>query len=166
MSGPPLTLVACGAPLAGRARDVGAALTAVGWSVSMVVSEAGAAWAGPGDDDRPRPEVVVACPLTFNTANKIVAGIMDTPATGMLCDALGAGLRVLAVPMVNTRLWTHPAWAATLATLDGWGVVLLDPVDGRRGAPRPVASGTGVALTEAFDPRWVVDAVGPAPLCG
>ena len=109
MTGPPLTLVVCWVPLASRAKDVAAALAGVGWSVGLLVSEAGSAWAGDGDDDRPRPRVVVASPLTFNTADKIVAGVMDTPATGTLCDALGAGLRIVAVPVVNTRLWaTRP----------------------------------------------------------
>jgi phosphopantothenoylcysteine synthetase/decarboxylase len=109
---------------------------------------------------------VVACPSTFNTANKIVVRVLDTPSTGALCDALGAGIPVVAVPMVNTRLWGHPVWATTLATLHGWGVTVLDPVDGRGGDPGPVASGTGDAVAAAFDPQWIVAAVGPAPSCG
>jgi phosphopantothenoylcysteine synthetase/decarboxylase len=165
VTGRALTLVACGAPLAGRARDVQAALTAAGWSVTLVVTEAGSAWAGQSDGSGPRAGVLVACPLTFNTANKVASGIMDTPASGALCDALGAG-RLVAVPMVNERLWAHPIWAVTIDRLSSWGVTLVDPSDGRVGAPRPVASGTGAALAAAFDPRWVVDAVGPARPCG
>jgi hypothetical protein len=68
--------------------------------------------------------------------------------------------------MANTRLWGHPAWAATLATLHQWGVTLLDPTDGGTGAPRPVDSGTGEAVAAAFNPHWVVAATGPAPSCG
>lgn len=148
-------------------RGLQTALAAAGWSVSLVVSEAGRAWAvTQGNDDRPRPDVVVACPLTFNTANKIVSGIMDTPATGALCDALGAELPVVAVPMLNTRLWAHPTWRITLATLREWGVTLLDPADGRLDAVRPVASGTGSMIATAFDPQWIVDAVEPARSCG
>jgi hypothetical protein len=161
-----LTLVACGAPLADRARDVQAALAAAGWSVSLLVSDAGRAWAGHGDDDRPRPDVVVACPLTFNTANKIVAGIMDTSATGVLCDALGAGLPVVAVPMLNNRLWAHPAWTRTLSTLREWGVILLDPADGSAREVGPVASGAGGTLATGFDPQWIVTAVEPVRSCG
>lgn len=189
--GSALTLVVCGAPLAARARDVRAALAAAGWSVSTVYSAAAAHWADGHHTDahhadgtdtdatdtttfrqdtptppRLRPGIVVACPLTFNSANKIVAGIMDTPATGVLCDALGAGVPVVAIPMANTRLWSHPAWADTLTTLRRWGVRLLDPTDGKPGLPRPVASGTGNAVTAAFDPAWVVAATGPAPSCG
>ena len=166
MTGSPLTLVVCGAPLAGRAGDVRDALSAAGWSVALLPSGAAAAWVGAGDADRPRPAAVVACPLTFNTANKLVAGIADTPPSGALCDAVGARLPVVAVPMANTRLWGHPAWAATLATLRSWGVTLVDPVDGRVGEPRPVVSGTGDAVAAAFDPQWITAALGPAPSCG
>lgn len=166
MTGRLLTLVACGAPLASRAAEVKAALVAVGWSAKLLTSDAGSAWAGESDVDRPRPDVVVACPLTFNTANKIVAGVMDTPAAGTLCDALGARLRIVAVLMVNTRLWAHPTWAATVSHLEAWDVVLVDPSDGHVGVPRPVASGTGSAVAADFDPQWIVDTVGPAPSCG
>jgi len=160
----PLTLVVCGAPLAGRAGDVRAALEAAGWSVTLLPSDAAAAWVDAPAVDRPRPSAVVACPLTFNTANKLVTGIADTPAAGALCDALGAHLPVVAVPMANTRLWGHPAWATTLTTLVQWGVTLVDPMDGRVGDPRPVASGTGDAVAAAFDPRWITAALGPP--CG
>jgi hypothetical protein len=181
-AGSALTLVVCGAPLAARARDLRAALSAAGWSVSTVYSTAATLWAysnpaGGNDTDtsqqqdtptaqRVRPDVVVACPLTFNTANKIVTGVMDTPATGVLCDALGAGVPIVAVPMANTRLWGHPTWAATLTTLHEWGVTLLDPTDGTPDRPQPVDSGTGDPVAAAFDPAWVVAATGPAPSCG
>ena len=165
MKGSPLTLVVCGAPLAVRAREVQRALSLAGWSVTLLPSGAATAWVGTGDADRPRPVAVVASPLTFNTANKLVAGIMDTPVSGALCDAVGAQLPVVVVPMANTRLWGHPVWAATLATLQGWGVTLVDPLDGHVGAPRPVTSGTGDAVSAAFDPQWIVAALGPAASC-
>lgn len=165
MTRSPLTLVVCGAPLASRARDVRAALSAAGWSVTLVVSDAASTWAAENTGERPRPVAVVACPLTFNTANKLVAGIMDTRALGALCDAIGAGVPVVAVPMANTRLWGHPRWVSTLATLQSWGVRLVDLHDGHVGAPGPVASGTGDDVAAAFDPRWIIAALGPAPSC-
>jgi flavoprotein len=155
-----LTLVVCGAPLAARAGDV-AGLLRERWSVSLVVTDAAGQWFDrPADEDRPRPDVVVACPLTFNTANKVAAGITDTSAAGALCDALGAGVPVVAVPMVNNRLWGHPVWASTLRTLSSTGVRFVDPRSGRVGAPAPVQSGTGPEVVAAFDPEWVIAAVG------
>lgn len=154
-----LTLVVCGAPLASRAGEV-AELLQERWSVSMVVTDAAGQWFDRRSDrDRPRPDAVVACPLTFNTANKVAAGIMDTGAAGALCDAIGAGVPVVAVPMVNNRLWGHPAWASTLRTLSGAGVRFVDPQTGRIGDPAPVRSGTGPDVVAAFDPGWVAAAV-------
>jgi hypothetical protein len=104
----PLTLVVCGAPLAARAAELANALSAR-WAVSVVSTEAASTWfPGATAEQRPRPERVVACPLTFNSANRVAAGIMDTSASGVLCDALGAGILVVAVPMVNDRLWDIP----------------------------------------------------------
>ncbi|MHA6630908.1 flavoprotein [Pseudonocardia sichuanensis] len=155
-----LTLVVCGAPLASRAGEVADALRER-WEVSVVVTEAASQWyAEPSEHDRPRPDLVVVCPLTFNTANKVAAGIMDTSAAGALCDALGAGVPVVAVPMVNNRLWGHPVWASTLRTLAGAGVRFVDPRSGRVGDPAPVQSGTGPEVVAAFDPAWVVAAFG------
>jgi phosphopantothenoylcysteine synthetase/decarboxylase len=155
-----LTLVVCGAPLAARAAEVVDALSRR-WIVSTVVTDAGQQWfSRPSDVDRPYPEAVVACPLTFNTANKVAAGIMDTSAAGALCDALGAGVPVVAVPMVNNRLWGHPVWASTLRTLAGAGVRFVDPRSGQSGDPAPVQSGIGPEVVGAFDPSWVVDALG------
>jgi phosphopantothenoylcysteine synthetase/decarboxylase len=155
-----LTLVVCGAPLASRAGELADALRER-WSVSVVVTEAASQWyAEPSEHGRPRPDLVVACPLTFNTANKVAAGIMDTSAAGALCDALGAGVPVVAVPMVNNRLWGHPVWASTLRTLAGAGVRFVDPRSGRVGDPAPVQSGTGPEVVAAFDPGWVVAALG------
>jgi hypothetical protein len=155
-----LTLVVCGAPLAARAADVADALRER-WSVSVVATDAANQWfSEPSEHDRPRPDLVVACPLTFNTANKAAAGIMDTSAAGALCDALGAGVPVVAVPMVNNRLWGHPEWASTLQTLAGAGVRFVDLRSGQVGDPVPVQSGTGPEVVAGFDPAWVVAAVG------
>ncbi|WP_433274683.1 flavoprotein [Pseudonocardia xinjiangensis] len=160
MAGRPLTLVVCGAPLAARAAEVANVLSAR-WVVSIVSTKAAGTWfQGATADERPRPEQVVACPLTFNSANKVTAGIMDTPASGVLCDAFGAGIPVVAVPLVNDRLWGHPAWASTLRVLREAGVRLVDPQSGRVGEVTPVRSGTGPEVVAMFDPSWVVDALG------
>jgi phosphopantothenoylcysteine synthetase/decarboxylase len=111
----------------------------------------------------PRPDRVVAFPLTFNTANKIARGIMDNQVTGALCDALGIGAPIIATLMVSDRLWGHPSWSATLRTLDQAGVQFLDPRTGHIGPPQPVESGTGGQVVDDFDPAWVVNAVKALP---
>lgn len=101
----PLTLVVCGAPLAARAGEVVDALRER-WSVSIVVTDAAGQWfSEPSEHDRPGPDLVVACPLSFNTANKVAAG----SSTGCRC-ACAVISRVLAEgdPLVwQTRLREH-----------------------------------------------------------
>lgn len=178
----PLGLVVCGAPLAARAVEVARALAADGWSLAVGLSEAGAEWidaqqlteaanepaatrrrAASEPRRAPRPDRVVAFPLTFNTANKIAAGIMDNHVTGTLCDALGNGSPIVATLMVNDRLWGHPAWPGTLAWLGDAGVRFLDPRTGHIDAPAPVLSGTGEQVVRDFDPAWIVNAVKAIP---
>lgn len=90
-----LTLVVCGAPLAARSEELAAELAALGWDVTTVLSPAAQGWrsAAPEERSDQRPAAVLAFPLTFNTANKVAVGIMDTPAAGVLCDALAPGSR-------------------------------------------------------------------------
>jgi len=70
----------------------------------------------------------VVAPATFNTINKWAAGISDTLALGLLNEALGLRLPVVAVPFPNIALAHHPAFRRSMKELEGWGVRLLfDP---------------------------------------
>jgi phosphopantothenoylcysteine synthetase/decarboxylase len=175
----PLALVVSGAPLAARTPNIARALVEQGWDVSVVATDSAGPWlddeqirvvtgqeprAQQRSPDQPkaaRPAVVVACPATFNTVNKLAAGIADSYATSLLCESLGAGVPIVAVPMVNDRLWPHPAWDVNLSRLRDAGVVFLDLRTGSS-ALAPVPSGTGEEAIEAFDPAWVVSAL-PMP---
>ncbi len=173
-----LTLVVCGAPLAYRAADVATALVEDGWNVTVVATPAGQGWLDaklveervglpPVSDYRqpfePKrghpPEQVVVCPLTFNTGSKLAAGIMDNYALGVLCEALAIGTHIVAVTMVNERLWKHPNWSHNLDVIRAGCISFVDPRTGRVGEPAPVASGTGGEIIAQFDPAWVVTAV-------
>ena len=83
----------------------------------------------PEDDDvLPAPDAIVVAPATFNTVNKWAAGISDTLALGILNEALGLGLPVIAVPFPNIALARHPAFRRSMADLEALGVRLLfDP---------------------------------------
>lgn len=167
---PNLSLIVCGAPLASRADDVFAALTDAGWAVDVLRTEAAVSWQGdegdpvapsasfrrPEDRKPPRPDAVVVCPMTFNTANKWALGIADSQPLSLLAESLGAGIRMVAVPFVNESLAGHPAWSESLARLSAAGVRLVDPNPDEPGALR---SGTGDAVTAAFDPAQVLTAL-------
>lgn len=79
-------------------------------------------------DVLPAPDAVVVAPATFNTINKLAAGISDTLALGLTNEAIGMGLPVVTVPWPNADLARHPAFPRSVATLREWGVtVILDP---------------------------------------
>lgn len=72
----------------------------------------------------PPPNLVVAAPLTFNTINKWAAGINDNAALGVLNEALGSQVPIIAAPVTNSALAAHPAYARSLDTLASAGVRL------------------------------------------
>ena len=168
------TLVVCGAPLARRAPDFVRHLIDVGWRVQVVTTPAATNWvdetalkeaAGqaprsvhrPVDSpkNREQPGAVAVVPITFNTVGKLAAGIADTYAHSALCEALGDGIPILAVPMVNNRLWGHPAWQRNVHFLTAAGVRWVSVHDGTAGPPEVVQSGTGESLVDQFDPEWI-----------
>ena len=100
----------------------------------------------PEDPDvLPPPDALVVAPATFNTINKWAAGISDTLALGLLNEAIGLAVPVVAVPTANIALIRHPAFARSVAELRASGVrVLFDP--GRYPLPTPNMGAPGAAL--------------------
>jgi phosphopantothenoylcysteine synthetase/decarboxylase len=79
-------------------------------------------------DVLPPADAVVVAPATFNTINKWAAGISDTLALGLLNEAIGLGVPIIAVPFPNVALARHPAFRRSMSELRGYGVHLLfDP---------------------------------------
>jgi phosphopantothenoylcysteine synthetase/decarboxylase len=173
-----LALVVCGAPLAARSHAVAARAVDAGWVVRVVATSSTRTWVDaaqvekvtgfpvlmeqcqPGRPKRfPPPAQVIVCSATFNTVNKLAAGIMDNYATGLLCEALASQTPMTIAPMVNNRLWPHPAWQRNLDMLVAAGMRFVDIQTGHVGRPAAVQSGTGGEVIAAFDPAWVL---GPA----
>ncbi len=142
-----LYVIACAAP---PAREAGTLITAAqreGWTVCLLVTpaavrflDAGALggltgypvrseYKDPGDPDvLPDPDAIIVAPATVNTINKWSAGICDTLALGILVEAIGKRLPIVAVPWSNPEHAAHPAVAESLARLTSWGVrVLREP---------------------------------------
>ena len=64
--------------------------------------------------------------------------------------------------MVGERLSRHPVWPATLDFLATAGITLLDPVTGQlTQTPSGIASGTGDAVADAFDPHLLLRLADP-----
>lgn len=140
---PFLYVVVCAA---GVARDVDRLFVAAqdtGWDVGVVATPQGlgfldaaaveartgypirSAWRAPGDPRPfPDPDAIAVAPATFNTVNKWAAGISDTLALGILCEAYGLGVPTAVLPAVNSSLAAHPAYAESLRRLRGMGVLV------------------------------------------
>ena len=79
-------------------------------------------------DVLPAADAMVVAPATFNTINKWAHGSSDTLALGLLNEAIGLGLPVVAVPTPNEALAKHPAFIESIDRLRSWGVdILFDP---------------------------------------
>jgi phosphopantothenoylcysteine synthetase/decarboxylase len=153
-----LYVVACAA---GVAPDVGTLISAAqeqGWGVGVVATPLGlgfldkaaveartgypvrSAWRRPGDV-RPLPpaDAIAVAPATFNTINKWAAGISDTLALGILCEAYGLGIPTAVLPYVNSAMAAHPAYAESLSRLRSMGVRISAY------EPHPPKSGGGAA---------------------
>lgn len=165
-----VALVVTAAPLARRTRDTYDALRGAGWNVTVCPTADADEWITNAPRHyylrgRIRPDAVICCPATFNTLNKWAAGINDSPALGVLNDAIGLGTPTLAVPMVGERLSRHPVWPATLNFLTTGGISVLDPVSGQlTQTPSGIVSGTGDDIADTFDPdllvNWLTKSVG------
>lgn len=150
---PFLYVVVCAA---GIAVDVGKLITAAQereWEVGVIATPLAAdgffdtaaveaqtgrpirsAWRRPGDPRPfPAPDAVVVAPATFNTVNKWAAGIADTLALGTLCEAVGLGVPVAALPCVSDALAAHSAYQDSLIRLRGMGVRFGYPYSGEEG---------------------------------
>jgi len=143
---PVLYVIACGAGPAGQLPAFVRAAQGEGWDVCVITTPAGAAFLDAGrlaeltgypvrvrykhpdePDVLPPADAFAIAPATFNTINKLAAGISDTLALGLLNEAVGLGLPIVAAPWPNSALAGHPVFEASIARLRGWGVrVILD----------------------------------------
>jgi phosphopantothenoylcysteine synthetase/decarboxylase len=140
---PFLYVVVCAAGVAG---DVGRLISAAqerGWGVGVVATPLGlgfidqeaveaqtgypirSAWRKPGDA-RPLPpaDAIAVAPASFNTVNKWAAGISDTLALGILCEAYGLGIPTAVLPYVNRAMASHPVYGESLERLREMGVLV------------------------------------------
>lgn len=75
-------------------------------------------------------EVVVVCPATANTINRMAAGLGDDLA-GALLLAHDWSKPLLLAPAMNPAMWNHPATTASVARLREWGATFIELGVGR-----------------------------------
>ncbi|MBY8878964.1 flavoprotein [Actinacidiphila acidipaludis] len=141
--GPFLYVVVCAAGNAGGVGTLIAAAQDRGWAVGVVATplamrfiDAAAvetrtgypirsAWRLPGEPrPLPPPDAIAVAPATFNTVNKWAAGLADTLALGILCEAYGLGVPTAVLPYVNAAMARHPAYEQSLDRLRDMGVLV------------------------------------------
>ncbi|WP_327375425.1 flavoprotein [Streptomyces sp. NBC_01216] len=140
---PFLYVVVCAAGIADDAHKLITAAQEQGWGVGVIATPQGlgfldteaieaqtghpirSAWRSPGDP-RPLPpaDAIAVAPATFNTVNKWAAGIADTLALGILCEAYGMGIPTVVLPYVNAAMAAHPAYGRSLDQLRDMGVLV------------------------------------------
>lgn len=139
-----LYVLACGSPLARGVGRLVALAQQDGWQVCVVTTPDGAKfidrpalarqtghpvrthYKNPGDVDAlPPADAMIVCPATVNTITKWAVGIADTLALGLLVEAQGLGVPLVAVPYTNVAMAAHPAFRAALGQLTDWGVTVL-----------------------------------------
>jgi phosphopantothenoylcysteine synthetase/decarboxylase len=169
-----LYVVVCGAgPAAHVDRLIALAMTR-SWQVQVVSTPSGMnfinvrdieALAGtkvrseyrrPGEQRSSPADAVIVAPATFNTVNKLAAGISDTYALGLLNEAVGADLPVVVLPFVNTALAGRLIFQRSVESLREEGVVVMN--DSREGNA-PHEPGTGDTCVGSFPWQAALDRI-------
>lgn len=145
---PVLYHVVCGSSMAQNAGQFVDLAQRDGWDVCVIATPDGrkfidvaalAAQSGhpvrsyyknPGEPDLlPAADAIVVAPATVNTINKWSAGITDSLALGLIVEAQGKGLPIVAMPYTNSAMAAHPAFLDSVARLRRWGVTVLFGAD-------------------------------------
>ncbi|MFE6858298.1 flavoprotein [Nocardia sp. NPDC057668] len=141
---PVLYAIVTGSP---AARDVGKLVDlaqADGWDVCVIASPDGkrfidadalAAKTGhpvrsqykepDAPDVLPPADAMIVAPLTCNSLAKWAAGISDTLPLGLLVEAVGKRIPVVAMPFSNYAQISFPALQEAMRKLSEWGVTML-----------------------------------------
>lgn len=99
-------------------------------------------------------DLVIICPATAATLNRLAAGLADD-LPGALFLAHDRRKPWLVAPAMNPAMWSHPATQASVEKLRGWGVRFLPVGEGRTacgesGEGRLAEPGAIVAAVEAI----------------
>lgn len=139
-----LYLVVCGAPPASHIGEFVSLAQRAEWNVGVIATPEATKFFDtralqtltgypvrveyrmPGESDPlPEPDAIVVAPATFNTLNKWALGIADTLAVGVLCEYLGRGVPIIAIPCLKQDLARHPAFPKSRNILKKFGVRIL-----------------------------------------
>jgi phosphopantothenoylcysteine synthetase/decarboxylase len=152
-----LYVIVCGAGPAGHVGRLVELAQDRGWTIQIIATPSALAfidipkletqtgrpvrseYRSPGEPRSPRADAIIVAPATYNTINKWAKGISDTYALGILAEAPGLGIPVVALPFVNSALAGRVPFKESVNALRGEGVrILLGPGEFE---PHPPGSG-------------------------
>lgn len=144
VTGRTLYVIVCAAPPARDAQTLVELAQRSGWDVCVVATPAATRFIDVppleestghavrsdykrlGEPDvLPPADAMIVAPATFNTMNKWSAGISDTLALGLLTEAIGTRLPVVAMPFLNEAQARHPAFESSVERLRRCGITVL-----------------------------------------
>ncbi len=70
-------------------------------------------------------DLMILCPATANTINRLASGIADDMVTSTWIAAHGQGKPMIIVPAMNTKMYQYPATADSIRRLTSWGIDVL-----------------------------------------
>lgn len=139
-----LYIVACAAPPARQVHVLIDEAKDRGWQTCLITTPSAYRWLDipsfmertgypvrvdhrmPGEPDvLPSPDAIVIAPATFNTLNKWANGITDNLALGLICESIGVGIPLVALPYMNAAQARHPALLPNVERLRSAGVTVL-----------------------------------------
>ncbi|MCP2325219.1 hypothetical protein HDA40_003726 [Hamadaea flava] len=163
-----LLLVPCGAA---PAADIGVLISiaqGAGWSASVTATPSAVPFldvskveeltgaaprsgfeqaADPGKTRTVRKaDAIIIAPATYNTVNKLAAGVADNYALTVVAELVGLGLPTVLVPFVNTALARRAPYRNALRALEAEGVYVL----GANDQWEPHEPGTGSKRQQQF----------------
>lgn len=86
------------------------------------------------------PAAIIVAPATFNTINKIAAGISDNYALTAIAEGIGHGVPTVVVPFVNTAFARRAPFTRSIAQLRDEGIRVIY---GKEDGWEPHEPGTG-----------------------
>jgi len=141
---PVLYVIACAAPPAREVHKLINPAQEAGWDVCLIATPQATKFVDltalealtghpvrseykhPDEPDvLPAPDAIIVAPATCNTVNKWAAGISDTLALGLITEAIGKRLPVVALPFTNRAQAAHPAFERNIRDLRSWGATVL-----------------------------------------
>ncbi|HUJ07241.1 MAG TPA: flavoprotein [Streptosporangiaceae bacterium] len=165
-----LYVICCAAPQALRADALLARAQARGWETCLICTPTVARWLAaelpalanltghpvrsqykmPAEPDvLPPPDAMLVAPATANTISKWALGISDNLALGLITEAIGLRLPIVALPSASEAQAAHPAFGRNVDLLRAAGVTFLP---GRLAHPDvPSADADALAWDAALD---------------